>query len=364
MLVVRLLQSIIVLCMVGIALVLFQAGATATGQVIFSQDYRAPGATEALSFDNVADLQVFQSNLQSQRPDYYTFRATKGAFLKIKLLTLQLVGQDDLRPSLTLFGPGLPPSTPDEVKQLPFTLPASAGLVLVEADNSNKAAHEPWTQAGYWERQTMLYEIPEDGAYFVAVYSLTGQSCKYALVVGDKAKPGLREILSFPITWLRVRYWFNDLWWPSFSLVVLGLGLVAGGWYYGRTLRRQIRALSITKANVRRFDLRPKLARPGWKQRRVYRRIRCGPLQRLIPTRAVSPSPLEALESEESPSSDSNSNKESLGTTRPLPATANGPHISATEQTAPEQDGLARWEERFHPKNKQTEEEETEAANS
>ncbi len=294
MVLVRFLQGVIVVCLTGIVLVLFQAGAQSAGQVIFSQDHRSPGATQALNFDNASTERVFLSELQSGRPDYYAFRATKGTFLKVKLNVARLVGQDNFRPALALFGPGLPQATPGELRLLPFSLPPNAGLLVSETDSSNKAprnkSDEPWTQAGYWERQSLVNELPEDGTYFLAVYSRDEQRGKYAMVVGDKVETSLRETLTFPVTWARVHYWFEDLWWPSFALVMVGLGLLGLLALYFRLVGRQVRTVSFARANARRSDLLQKRLTPGWNRRRIGPQLRPGQ-----PNLYPSPKPLPRI---------------------------------------------------------------------
>ncbi len=276
MLLARFFQAIFILSLLGIVLVLFQAGATSAGQVIFSQDYRSPGSSQVLTFNRPEILHVFQANLQTNRPDYYTFQADKDTILKVKLDILRLVGQDNFQPSLALFGPGLPPPTGDEVKLFPYSLPAGNGL-LVSAESGlatqtgpsatlTTRFDEPWTQTGYWERQSLLNELPERGTYFLVVYSLTQQTGKYALFVGDKPEVGLRETLTFPVTWARLHYWFDDLWWPTLGLVIVGLLGLALIYAYGRLVGRQFRQVSLANRNERRAAL---LKKKAWQQRRI-----------------------------------------------------------------------------------------------
>ena len=244
----RIFGTIFFLSLLGIILVLFQAGATSTGQVIFNQDYRAPGSSQVLTFSDPTTLKVFQSNLQAGRPDYYAFQGTKDSVITLKLDTLRLAGQDNFVPSLALFGPGLPPLTPDEQPLFPYSLPAGYGLLLsAESNPINQTTQspdlptgfdEPWTQSSYWERQSLLNQLPQDGTYYLAVYSLTGQSGKYALFVGDKPEAELRETLAFPVTWVRLHLWFEDLWWPVFALVVVVLAILALLFLWGRSLRK------------------------------------------------------------------------------------------------------------------------------
>ncbi len=254
---------------------LFQAGATAAGQVVFVSDYRAPGASEALNLTDPTTKRVFQAQLQSGRPDFYAFAATKGTSLRAVLNTARVIGGDNFSPALALFGPGLPPPAPSELKLLSFSLPPGAGL-LVSTDSETHTdtalptyVDEPWTGGSYWERQNILFELPQNGTYFLAVYSRTPQSGKYALTIGDEPQAGLRDTLSFPITWARVHLWFGDLGWPVFAAIgLILLGLVLVGWYL-RVLARQIKNLNLTLANRQRTQLLQKRVKSGWQTRRL-----------------------------------------------------------------------------------------------
>lgn len=281
MLLVRFFQAVFLLSLLGIVLVLCQAGATSAGRVIFSHDYRAPGSNQAVSFDKPAILKVFQSKLQPGKPDYYTFQGNKDDFLKVKLDTLRLVGQDNFQPSLALFGPGLPQPSPEEVTLFPYSLPAGNGI-LISAESGQafpgtqvqppNRFDEPWTQSGYWERQSIVNQLPESGTYFLVVYSLNNQAGKYALFVGDKPEVSLRETLTFPVTWARLHYWFDDLWWPSFAMTLAGLAAAFLAYVYGRLVWRQYLATSRAARNERRSALLKKKARQSWQQRRINRK--------------------------------------------------------------------------------------------
>jgi hypothetical protein len=270
--------TIFFLSLLGILLVVFQGGAASTGQVIFSQDYRTPGSSQVLSFTDPSTLKVFQSNLQTGRPDYYAFQGAKDTIITLKLDTLRLVGQDNFSPSLALFGPGLPPLTPDEQSLFPYSLPAGYGLLLsaesapISQTELPTRFDEPWSQSGYWERQSILNQLPEDGTYYLAVYNLRGQSGKYALFVGDKPEAGWRETLTFPVTWARLHYWFEDLWWPTFALVLVGLALVALLYRGVKSLGRGVfRPMFYARRNKRRAALLNKKKHNGWQVRRINR---------------------------------------------------------------------------------------------
>ncbi len=280
MLLVRFLQSVIVFSILGIILVLLQAGASSSGIVVFTADYQSPGSTQALSFERPEISRVFQANLQSGRPDYYTFKATSGTFLKAQLNTLRLPGQDNFKPSLALFGPGLPVPTTTELNSLAFSLPPGAGLLVSVEEKDDPTSQirldEPWTQANYWERQSLLNELPQTGIYYLAVFSRTKVSGKYTLAVGDHTEAGLRETLTFPVTWARTRLWFNDYWWPGFVLFVVSLFLAGLLYLYLSSVRRQLRTVRINRINRRRSALLREITHSpsGLKNRRAAQTAR------------------------------------------------------------------------------------------
>lgn len=269
-------------------LVLFQAGAASAGQIVFSSDFRPPGSNTAVNFENPSMLRAFHSELQSGQPDFYTFRANKGTFLKVKLYTARLVGQDNFQPSVALFGPGLPEPVPSELRRLAFSLPAGAGLLVSENEGRivtvDRARYdEPWTQGSYWEGQNLLSELPQDGTYYLAVFSRDKQSGKYALAVGDKIEAGLRETLAFPVIWVRTHLWFNDLWWPLVALLVATLLLIGLVYLYLRMIWRQLKVIRLSLANTRRNALlEEKRIRRNWQKRRLAKTSRFRPVQPVI----------------------------------------------------------------------------------
>ncbi len=367
------------LSLLGILLVLLQAGASSAGQVIFSQDYRAPGSNQVLTFNDPATLKVFQASLQPGRPDYYAFQGTKDTVVTIKLDTLRLVGQDNFAPSLALFGPGLPPATPDELPLFPFSLPAGDGL-LVSAESApisqtGQVAQlptptrfdEPWTQTAYWERQSLLNQLPQDGTYFLAVYSLNGQSGKYALFVGDKPETGLRETLTFPVTWARLHYWFDDLWWPTFALVVVGLAVIFLPYSFGRKFwRGYYRPLAFANRNERRAALLKKTKRHTWQERRVNQALSRKPLSsKVVISRLLTQAAGRANPALHSPTGPETS-PQNGHSPEALPVSSGSTSFSWEDQERPglspvqnsdindlkpeiRHDGLSEWGKRFRP---------------
>lgn len=238
MLLIRFLQAVIVLCLIGIVLVVFQSGAVSARQGVFTRDYLAYNSNQVLTIDRPEVARTFYSELKGLgRPALYSFKGNKGLFVSAKIKIPRLEGMDDFRPALALFGPGLPKPGADQLEKLPFSVPAEAGMVLSETPVSPETPpsplsdyNEPFTQSDFWQGQELLRELPQDGTYFLVVFSRIGQGGQYALEVGDKADAGIKEILGFPLLWTRVHLWFGD--WLTVVIVweLIGL-LVLYGFY-------------------------------------------------------------------------------------------------------------------------------------
>jgi hypothetical protein len=301
--------------------------------------------------------------------------------LKVKLDTLRLVGQDNFQPSLALFGPGLPPPTPDEVNIFPYSLPPGDGLLISSGGGQPTGSgltappatrfDEPWTQAGYWERQSLLNPLPENGSYFLVVYSLDNQGGKYALFVGDKPEAGWRETLTFPVTWARLHYWFDDLWWPTFALALVGLALLALVYLYGRWVWRQYRVTQLTGRNRQRAALLKKKTPREWQVRRIKREPAPSAGNKIAPATQEASQELTAQKGE-SPVKPAALTREATLAGQPVfkwepgepAAPAPADNLTATpgsnelagkngktDSAKPpgEEDGLARWGQRFRP---------------
>lgn len=255
MLLIRFLQTVIVLCVVGIILIVFQSGAASARQGVFVRDYVGYNATTVLNFDRPEVARTFYSELKPLgRPAIYSFKAKKDFLLQAKIYIPVVDGLEDYRPALALFGPGLPQPTPDQLDHLPFSLPPDSGMVLSEqVVNLGEpiaplpTTYEPFTQSEYWEGQKLLREMPQDGTYYLVVFSRVGQGGRYALQVGDKTDTQIKEILGFPVLWSRVHLWFDDWLTPVLAWIALGL-LVLYGLYLllnpYLNLRRKAKILS------------------------------------------------------------------------------------------------------------------------
>lgn|GEM_PF-1847680 len=232
----RFLKTIIILCLVGIVGIIFYSGAISVRQAVFVDNFKLT-KENALNFDDPGLARTFYGELDAgnRKVQFFSFKAAKGDSIELKLNVPRLSGLENFRPSLALFGPGLPKPFLSEFQKLPFSIPTDYGLVLSENDPQVRADRpqldEPFTQTGYWDGQRIGRDFSEDGTYYVAVFSPGEQAGKYTLLTGDRAEAGLREIVGFPWLWLRLRFWFGQ----GFIVLILVIALASGGFFYFQT---------------------------------------------------------------------------------------------------------------------------------
>jgi hypothetical protein len=239
-----------VLCWITLLTTTFYFGSVSARQNLFVSDYTLK-ENQALTLDDPTLSRVVQGELGSG-VSLFSFTVTKGTDLEINLNVPRLPGLDNFRPALALFGPGLPKPPASELQGLPFNLPPEFGLVLSQDDPSDKQERphvdEGYTQSGYWEGQRIGRDLPQDGTYYLAVFNPTKQEGKYALFIGDRNEVGVVQIISFPVLWLRLRFWFGQAW-VVVLLVVVIAGLI-GGIYFWRKRRLSRKKLTITSDSV------------------------------------------------------------------------------------------------------------------
>ena len=256
MIITRLLQTVIVLSLLAIVLILFNSAASSAHQTVFV-DSLAPGPDKALAFDQPDVDRIFYTNLNAPgKIDFYTFQANAGLAFKAKILIPRTDPNSKFRPALALFGPGLPQPDSSELYSVPFNLPLNNGLVTSVADKAQddksdgvlySKYDESYTQANFWEGQTLLRQLPQSGTYYLVVFSPNNQTGKYALEVGDRDATGLKETLAFPVWWFGVRFWFGD----GLTPAIVGLLILL-----------LIAAIIFVRLFWKRHRIRAKLAKP------------------------------------------------------------------------------------------------------
>jgi hypothetical protein len=223
----RILQLIFVTCVIGILLILFNNGALSAGQIFYRNDFKL-AEQQALAVQDVDSQRIFQGAINADHPvHFYSFTAKQGDTITVRVLVPRLPGQENLSPVLALMGSGLPTPSSSQLAGLPFTLAPGFGLILSEADPANKPEDrpkldEPYTQTSYYEGQSIARDLPQDGTYYLVVFSRQAQIGKYALITGTTVEVGIKETLLFPITWLRLKIWYGQ----SIAVVLLLLVIV------------------------------------------------------------------------------------------------------------------------------------------
>lgn len=223
-------QTVIIVSLLAIVLILLNTAASSVHQAVFADDLAA-GKDQAISFSQPQLDRVFYTGLaRSGEVDFYQFQGQQGTLLKARILIPKLSGLDTFHPALALFGSGLPTPADSQIYTIPFNLPQGNGLVLsnqdkTNSDKTNSSLYdtyiEPYTQAEYWTGQNIVLQLPATGSYYLAVFDLNNHTGKYALEVGDQDSTGIKETLSFPLTWVQVHLWFNDPLTPAWVISLL-----------------------------------------------------------------------------------------------------------------------------------------------
>jgi hypothetical protein len=223
----RILQFIFVTCVIGILYIIFNNGALSAGQIFYRTDFKLE-REEALAIADIATARTFQGEINADYPvHFYSFNAKKGDAITTRIYIPRLPNQEQLSPVLALMGEGLPNPGPSQLAGLPFTLPRNYGLIISEADPTNDPLErpkfdEPYTQTGYFEGQSIARDLPQDGTFYLVVFTRKAQSGKYALSVGSNTEVGIKETLFFPVTWLRLKVWYGQ----AIAVVILLLIIV------------------------------------------------------------------------------------------------------------------------------------------
>ena len=257
MIITKLLQTVIILSLLAIILILANTAASSAHQAVFTANLER-GSDKAIVFEQPDIDRIFYANLTSPgQVDFYSFKANAGLSFKSKILIPRSSTNNKFRPAIALFGPGLPTPDTNELYSVPFNLPDGDGLVTSIADKSqeNKTNDElysnydePYTQAAFWEGQTLFRQLPQDGTYYLVVFNSSNQTGNYGLEVGDHDVTGLKETLSFPVQWLRIRLWFGDYLSPLLALVIILLLVViavGGRFWLGRKARSKRKKASL-----------------------------------------------------------------------------------------------------------------------
>lgn len=130
--------------------------------------------------------------------------AAKGAPLSLKLLVPDQERLTGFQPSVALIGPGLPGTAPEG---LPLRPAEGEGVLLLPRADQPLTFFEPFTQTQYRTYGELSGEFPVDGTYRLVIWDPEGRTGPYTVALGKKEVFGLGDLLKFPVTWARVKYW-------------------------------------------------------------------------------------------------------------------------------------------------------------
>lgn len=136
--------------------------------------------------------------------DFVKFSAKSGEDFYIQITKPAIKSNEEFKPYIALIGKGL-----YEKDKVPFEIPKDVG-VIVFPPSPYQYFYEKFTQTSYYQGQTIRGQIPADGDYYVAVYSADNGG-KYTLAIGEEEKFSIRDIVSFPYIYFRVKYFFNPI---------------------------------------------------------------------------------------------------------------------------------------------------------
>ncbi|MCX7884938.1 MAG: hypothetical protein N2448_07930 [Caloramator sp.] len=147
--------------------------------------------------------------------DFIKFNAKEKDTFYVEMTIPVIKGNEDFKPYIAIIGEGI-----KEKADLPFKVPESYGVIVLPPGPENYF-YEKFTQTAYYRAQSIRGEISKSGEYYVAVYSYD-RGGKYALSIGEKEKFGLIDVLTFPYTYLKVKYFFN----PLKTVLIIGVVII------------------------------------------------------------------------------------------------------------------------------------------
>lgn len=136
--------------------------------------------------------------------DVIPIQARQGQTLYLQVLVPQRRDHGGFRPRAVLLGPELAGSIPAD---LPIAAPPRVGAVVVPEPERPAAFFEKYTQVHYWIYGTLEGAYPVTGDYALVVYDPAGRGGPYTAALGRREGFGAKDLLTFPLVWIRVRAW-------------------------------------------------------------------------------------------------------------------------------------------------------------
>lgn len=148
--------------------------------------------------------------------DFIKFSAKSGDTFYVQMTVPIIKGYEDFKPYIAVIGRGI-----NERDEVPFKVPDDYGVIVLPPGPADYF-YEKFTQTSYYQGRSIRGEIPSDGNYYIAVFS-QNTGGKYTLVVGEKEKFGIIDIIRFPYTYARVKYFFSP---PATIFIFAGVILI------------------------------------------------------------------------------------------------------------------------------------------
>ena len=151
---------------------------------------------------------IYAQLSQAGEVNYYTFDGARNARVKIDVSVPRIESERDFGVAVALIGAGLR----DSAAGAPIALNAGEGAIIAPdlRHDPTRVFDEPFTQTSYWTRQTLIAQLPEDGAYTLAVWNPRGQTGKYVIAIGEREEFGLADLFDFPRVWIKVHRYFRE----------------------------------------------------------------------------------------------------------------------------------------------------------
>lgn len=128
-----------------------------------------PDPARALRLPDILISRAFYAEVPCpNRPLWMTFKAEKGDELFVQLGLPVMKELRDLRPSLALLGPGLPPA-----QGLPIAAPGNLGARVFSTREVKEPRlfHEPYSDTDSWILLEETITLPAQGQYYLIVWS-------------------------------------------------------------------------------------------------------------------------------------------------------------------------------------------------
>lgn len=172
---------------------------------------------------------------------YYRFEAEAGEEIYASMMVPHLERLKDYSPEYALIGPGLEDNiagfSPEEIRaKLDIQDNEGVSIVRYQEPEGEEAEtfFEHFTRTEYWRRQKSTISAPEDGTYFLVVFSRAEETGKYVLAVGREEKWGVGDIVRLPKIWWDVRMFMEK---ESSTYAAASILAAVGGYFIYRLIR-------------------------------------------------------------------------------------------------------------------------------